>query len=532
MSDIELAIYLLFGAVIAAIISQRYRRPIELCLLIGSLAISLVPGLPHKSLDTELVFLIFLPPILFSAAYFTSWRDFKYNIRPIALLAIGLVVATTWSVAVTIHYLIPGIGWPLAFLLGATVSPPDASAATALTKQLGIPRRLVTILEGESLLNDATALVCFRFALAAVLGGTFSLQESIVGFFSVSLGGIACGLLVAWLSFKLVLQLEDTKAATLLTIVTSFIAYLVAEKMHVSGVISTVAAGLYAGRTFPVVATAQLREDALAIWGILLLAINAFVFALIGFQLPEVLAAVQHYPIRDLGIYCLALIGIVMLVRFVWIYPATYIPRLLSKKLATRDPAPPWRMPFILSWTGMRGIVSLAAALSIPYALPDGSPLPHRSLIIFLTFVVIVGTLIIPSITLPYLMRLLKIKADGENHREMAIARVRMTERALSYLKEEAESEGTPAHILNLFMSRYERQICRLTPNLSDMAYSELDLDEQQARRLLLRTLELEHTELLAIRREALIHDEVFHELTRELDREELRIKGNTRAVY
>jgi len=522
---IDTALILLLGATLTVAVAPRTKMPTDVLLLLGSLVLGLLPGLPRVSLHPEIVFILFLPPILFAAAYFTSWRDFKANIRPIALLAVGLVLFTSTAVALVAMALIPGMTWPVAFALGAIVSPPDASAATAITRKLGVPRRLVTLIEGESLVNDATALVVFRFALAAAMTGAFSLKVAALKFLWVGLGGVATGLFVGNAGIWLYRKIADTKAQILLSFLTAFGAYIFGELLGVSGVISTVTAGLWFGRCIPAIGTAQVRVEAQACWDLVLFVINAWVFALIGLQLPTVLEALQEYSPGWLAFQGLAVSAAVMAVRFLWIFPAAYLPRRLFPVLARRDPMPSWQSLVVLSWTGMRGIVSLAAALALPTVLPSGAAFPHRDLLIFLTYCVILTTLLIPALTLPALLRRLGLKADDARLREETRARIASVRAVLDQAGVlRGDGRYAAAHIDSL-EKRYGHRLKILESNLTDQPYSPLVDEDQRLRRLLREVVRLEREALVGLRRGGEIHDEVFHLISRELDLEELRLR-------
>jgi len=526
MHLIEATLLLLFLTTLAVPWARRTGLPTEIVLVLGSLVLSLIPGLPPLILDPTVVFTLFLPPILFAAAYFTSWRDFKKNRRPIFLLAFGLVLFTTTLVAVATRALGLGVSWPAAFLLGAIVSPPDASAATAIIKKLGVPRRVVTIIEGESLVNDATALVAYRFALAAILTGSFSIGEAAVRFAVVTAGGVAVGLLVAIVGVFIVQRLNNSTAETTLTLITSFSAYILAERLGLSGVISTVAAGLYYGRRLPAVTTAQTHIEAEASWTTVLFIINGLVFTLIGLQMPAVIIGLEAYSWQQLAFYGLTIALVVIAVRFIWMFPATYLPRKLFPSIARKDPLPPWGVVTAMSWTGMRGIVSLAAALSIPLNLPSGEEFPFRNLLIFLTYVVILVTLLIPALTLPSLMRWLGIKDGGENRRDEIVARLALFKAVLRELDKLKGSPGFSVELIESTALRYERRVQTLQSNLEPTAFSPLFDEDQTLRHLTRSLLEAERKELEGLRRQAAIHDQVFFQLNRELDIEDTRLRG------
>jgi CPA1 family monovalent cation:H+ antiporter len=526
MRPIEAALILLFLATVTVPWARRMGLPTEILLVIGSLILSLLPGVPSLILDPTVVFSLFLPPILFAAAYFTSWRDFKRNRRPIFLLAFGLVLFTTTLVAASARALGLGMSWPTAFLLGAIVSPPDASAATAVIRKLGVPRRLITIIEGESLVNDATALVTYRFALAAIATGSFSLPSAILQFVLIAAGGAAVGWALATLGIVIVKRLNNATAETTLTLITAFAAYLVAEHLGLSGVIATVVGGLYYGRKLPAVTSAQTHLEGEASWSTVLFIINGLVFTLIGLQMPAVMRGLDHYSWQQLAFYGGTITIVVMAVRFIWMYPAAYIPRKLFPSIGRKDPMPSLGAITALSWTGMRGIVSLAAALSIPLTLPSGGEFPFRNLLIFLTYVVIITTLVIPASTLPALMRWLGIKDDGENQREETNARLALFNAGLRELNTLKGNSGIPAELLESTAERYERRIETLKSNLEPAAFSPLFDEDQVQRQLIKKLLDGERQELTNLRRAAAIHDEVFFRLSREIDIEETRLHG------
>ncbi len=371
---IETVLLLLLAATALAIAARRIGIPYPILLVLGGLALGFVPGLPRIELEPDIVFLLFLPPILFGAGYFTSIRDFKANLRAIGLLSIGLVLTTIVIVAVVAQTLIPGIGWPAAFALGAIVAPPDAVAATAIFQRLGVPRRVVTILEGESLVNDATALVAYRFAIVAAATGVFSLAEASISFVLVAAGGVALGLLIGMAAAAILRRIDDPVFSVVLTFLFPVAAYLPAEIFHLSGVLSTVAAGIYVGRNAPRSMSSSVRIAGTSAWQVLLFLINGTVFILIGVQLPSVLENLRggRTPLELIALAA-AISLTVILVRILWVFPATYVPRRLSAGIRNREPRPAPRNVFIVSWAGMRGVVSLAAALALPTTLSTGS---------------------------------------------------------------------------------------------------------------------------------------------------------------
>src|ERR1043165_3259458 len=382
----EIFVGLLLAVAVLALVARKLTIPYPILVVIGGLLLGLIPKLPKVRLDPELVFLFVLPPLLFPAALFTSWRDFRANLRPISLLAIGLVLFTTVAVAYLAHYFM-GLPLPAGFVLGAIISPPDAIAATAIAERLSVPRRIVTILEGESLVNDATALVAFRFAVAAVVTGSFSLAHAAGQFVIVAVGGILIGLAVGWLTAWIQKPIDDPPVEITISLLTPFAAYLPAEQLGVSGVLAVVTTGLYHGWRLPEITTSRTRLQAGPVWEMIEFLLNGFIFLLIGLQLPEVLRHLTGRSIPHLVWYAAVISLAVILIRMLWVFPATYLPRWLFKGLRERDPYPDWRHVAVVAWTGMRGVVSLAAALALPLTLANGSPVPRRALAPFLTFI-------------------------------------------------------------------------------------------------------------------------------------------------
>src|SRR5260221_8392726 len=421
----EIFVGLLLAVAVLALLARKLTIPYPILFVVGGLLLGLIPKLPKARLDPELVFLFFLPPLLFPAALFTSWRDFRANLRPISLLAIGLVLFTTVAVAYLAHYF---MALPLAagFVLGAIISPPDAIAATAIADRLKVPRRIVTILEGERLVNDATALVAYRFALVAVVTGSFSLAHASVQFFVVGIGGILVGLVAGWLGEQFHKRVDDAPIEITVSLLTPFVAYLAAERFGFSGVLAVVTGGLYLGMRMPELLSFRTRLRGGPVWEMVEFLLNGFVFILIGLQLPEVVSALSGHsiPVQRLVWYALFISLAVIVIRILWVFPATYLPRLLFKKHCKHDPYPKWQHVTIVAWTGMRGVVSLAAALALPNKIRDGSPFPGRDLILFLTFIVILATLVVQGWSLPLLIRGLGIKDDGSMEKAEREARL------------------------------------------------------------------------------------------------------------
>jgi len=421
VNEFEVVVLLLAVAVALAMLADYVRVPYPILLVVGGLVLSLQPWAPHYSLPPELVFLAFLPPLLYAAAYNTNWARFRQQIRAISLLAVGLVFFTTSAVAWAAHEFV-GLGWGPAFVLGAIVSPPDAVAAMAITRRVRVPAVVSTLLEGESLVNDASALVAYRIAVAAVVTGVFSLADATLQFAAISVGGVASGVagallvmgLHTWLNRK---KLADSKTTIAITLLTPYALYLPAERLHVSGVLAVVTAGLIVGanrrRLFP----DGLRVEARAVWETVDFVLNVLIFILIGFQLPAILDGLSaDYSPRTLVLDAAIVSGVVIVTRFLWIYPGAYLPRVFDRVLGlSTDPFPPWRTVTVVGWTGMRGVVSLAGALALPAKIDGGADFPNRDLIQFLTFWVIFATLVLQGLTLPLVIRVLGVHKHADH---------------------------------------------------------------------------------------------------------------------
>jgi monovalent cation/hydrogen antiporter len=524
----EIFVGLLLAVAILGLLARKLDISYPILFVVGGLAIAWLPGLPKITLNPEMVFLFFLPPLLFPAALFTPWRDFRANLRPILLLAVGLVLYTTVAVAYLAHYF---LNLPLAagFVLGAIVSPPDAVAATAIAKRLKIPRRIVTILEGESLVNDATALVAYHFAVLAVVSGSFSLAHASGQFFIVAIGGILVGLAVGWLAQQFHKRVDDAPIEITVSLLTPFVAYLASEQLGVSGVLSVVTAGLYLGWRMPQLVTFKTRLQAAPVWEMVEFILNGFVFILIGLQLPEVLSASagQKFPIKQLVVDALLISLAVILIRIVWVFPAMYLPHLINKKLRRLEPYPSGRQVTIIAWTGMRGVVSLAAALAIPLTLdqiPGHPPFPGRNKILFLTFVVILATLVVQGLSLPRLIRWLGIKDDGLMAKEERTARLKANRTALARLNELADRDPTKTEAMQRLRVEYEDHIRQVEEDESEGEGSPLRLFSAEFERLSREALQVERETILQLRNEDVIGDDVLRRIQRDIDLAEARL--------
>lgn len=419
MQSYEIVLLLLAVCVGLGLLARRMGIPDPILLVVGGLLLSFQPWIPRMPpLDPNLILLFFLPPLLYAAAFNTHWKSFRANLRAISLLAVGLVLFTAALVAVLAHEWL-GLPWAVGFVLGAIVSPPDAVAALAVTRGVKVPDIVTTILEGESLVNDAAALVACRSAVGVVMGTAFSAMDASVNFVIVSVGGIAIGLFGAWLAMRFHrwltrYELADAKLTITITLLTPFAIYLPAEHLHVSGVLAVVTAGLWVGQRCESLFSEEIYLEATAVWEMVEFLLNSLIFILIGFQLPTILESLDdRYTLGELSLYSLGISALVIVARFVWVFPGAYWPRWIDRNVFGKDaPPPPWENVFVVAWTGMRGVVSLAAAMALP------EKFPHRELLQFLTFWVIFVTLVGQGLTLPFVIRKLGVGRLAEEEKE------------------------------------------------------------------------------------------------------------------
>lgn len=504
-------------------LARRLLVPYPILLVLGGLALGFVPGLTPLVLAPELVFLVFLPPILWAAAYFSSLRDLRANIRPIGLLAFGLVLTTTFAVAAVARLLMPGIGWAEALALGAIVSPPDAVAATAIGRRLAIPRRVVAILEGESLVNDASALVIYRAAVGAAVTGVFVLGDALADFVYAGLVGVAIGLLVGYLARRAMAALEDSFVEIAITLLSPYIAWVAAEQVHASAVLACVAGGLYIRRYYSAVAAPATRIQARAVWDQLIFLLNGFIFILIGLQLGvlhDTLPPGRATPVLGWAV-AVSLTAIV--VRLIWVPVGTWLPRRLSRRIRETDPAPRPKAVFLVAWIGMRGIVSLAAAMALPFETSAGTPFPYRTEIVLITFGVILATLVAQGLSLAPLVRWLGFTPEEDHLVEEAQAREQASAAALAALAAlEGEGWVHGGHVDRMRVFYHERQ--RRTSAIGGDDRERSAAEAAAYRRLRHQTLTAERRALVDLRNRGEIGDETLHRLEHELDVEALRI--------
>ena len=505
--------------VVAALLASApaLRVPYPILLVLGGLALGLVPGVPELELEPELVLFGVLPPLLYGAAFFTSLRDLRANARPIGLLAIGLVIVTTLGVALVAHAVVDGLTWPAAFVLGAIVSPTDPIAATAIARRLGVPRGLVNIVEGESLVNDGTGLVLYRVAVAAVVTGSYSLLETGGTFVVSALGGVAAGLVVGWLVRQVRRRLDNPPAEITISLMTGYLAFIPAELIGVSAVLAAVTAGVYLGWHTPELTTPQVRLQGEAVWEIVQYLLNALLFVLIGLQLPVVLDALGEIPVATLVGYA-ALVSLTVIgVRFAWVFVVLLAPRAVALRVES------WRDAVFVSWAGMRGAVSLAAALALPLQTDADAPFPGRDLILFLTFSVILVTLVGQGLTLPLVIRVLGLEEDGLEEREDAKARIRGAEAAIERLaeleREDWVREETAERMRGLYTFRADRFRARFGDDEDG-----IELRSRDFQRLRRELLDAERAAVLELRRTGTISNDVWLRVSRDLDLEDERL--------
>jgi CPA1 family monovalent cation:H+ antiporter len=527
MENVDIIVILLFGITFLAVLNKKRNFPFAIILVLSGIVISLIPGLPNISLKPDVIFLIFLPPLLYGAAWNTSWHDFKAAIRPISLASIGLVFFTTAAVAVAAHYMIPDFSWSLSFLLGAIVSPPDAVAATSITKGLGLHPRLIAILEGESLVNDASGLIAYKYALTAIMAGNFILWQAGLNFIWVAVAGIAIGLAIGYITY--IIQKKffcDPVLEVTLTFLTPFASYLLAEQVHVSGVLAVVTTGLFLSFRSAEIFSNESRIMAYAVWEVVLFILTALVFVLIGLQLRDVVKGISNYAWHSLVLYALVVSLVVIVVRFIWVVPAAMLPRILSKRIRETEPFDA-RNLVIFGWAGMRGVVSMAAALAIPLTLKDGSPFPQRDLVIYLSFCVILSTLMLLGFTLKWIIRKLKIDPYSLVAEEYEV-RTQVVSTAIAYIEDNLSL--TSEELLNNIKSKYEVKYNRLQKTdlpsnyfgggktLAGSIFNEFT-------KMQIDLIAIERNTIKQLHRRGKANEEILRKIERELDLEETRLK-------
>ncbi len=475
MQAVSIVLVLLYLVTLLAVLTKNWTIPYPTVMVLTGLAVSLVPNLPTVQLTPELVFLIFLPPLLYGAAWNISWSEFKKNAYPISMLAIGMVLVTTVAVAYIIKLLMPDWPWAAAFALGAIVSPPDAVAATSVTKMLPIPRRIIVILEGESLINDATGLVAYRLAVAAAAAsaaGEFTVVDTLLTFFESALGGVLIGFIGGWIAVTIHRQLDDPVIETTLTLLTPYAVYMPCEAMHVSGVLAVVTCGLFVSQRSDWLMSSSTRLHARAVWENVLFVLNGLTFIFIGLGLRDVTAGLGEGMWSFNAGVALAVLLATIVLRILFVFFAAYLPRWTWQRSRKDVSSPHWAHVWVVAWTGMRGVVSLAAALALPLEFP------RRELILFIAFAVILGTLVVQSLTLPMFIRRLKIGKSGRSKLEQELdARLAILATANTYLESHASNSEQGHRDLQYLRAHIELQADRIVTKLR-LELDDVPLDE------------------------------------------------------
>lgn len=533
IASLDIALGLLALLVAAAVLARRANFPEPLLFVLAGIAASYVPGVPTVFLEPELVLNVFLPLLVYAAAIRMPYREFRANLRPIGFLAIGLVFFTTVGVAVLAHAIVPEISWAAAFALGAIVSPPDTVAAGSVLGRLPVPKRIAVILQGEGLVNDVSALTIFRFAVLAAISGSFSLAHASLAFVAALAGGAIYGFLIGWLALRVRALLVDSRLETTVSLITPFVAYLLPEHFGSTGVLATAVAGMVVNAKAPHSISAGTRLHAMPIWEMIDFWLNGLLFLLLGLQLKVVLSMVPANALASYATVAVA-IGIAAIVlRFVWVYLIVYAPRLWGGE---GDTSPRRNAVFMISWTGMRGAVSLAAALSLPLTVAGGAPFPARDLVIFATFAVILITLVVQGSTLPFLIRRLGLDREGqvEDHRSTAVeyqARVRVLEAGMKRLEELVRARKISPE----WGARQRRELRERVQTYKRHGAARVNVDARSLAQAELQGLvesgEAQRAEMLRLRREGKIDDHILHRIERDLDQQELRLQSRIETL-
>jgi CPA1 family monovalent cation:H+ antiporter len=527
--EIQTLVLLLFVIAAVGVVARRWNIPPPILLVLTGVLLALVPGLPAVRLAPELVLLLVLPPLIYSSAVAMSWREFRFNLRPISLLAVGCVVFTTIAAAAATHWLL-GLSWPVGFVLGAIVSPPDAVAPLAIARRMLLPRRILVILEGEGLANDATALILYRFAIVAVSAGAFSLGTAAGEFALIIAGELLWGIAVGWLMLRVRRWVAEPQIEILLSILTPFVAYWPPAELGGSGVLATVVAGLYVSWNGSSMISAATRLQGIFFWDVLVYLIEGLVFLITGLQARTFIMGLGAYSLSALAGSAAVVSVTVILARFVWMYPATYLPRWLVPAIARNDPAPPWQWPFVLGFTGVRGIVSLAAALAIPFTMDDGRPFPDRDLILFLTFAVILVTLVGQGVTLPAVIRWLGLAKAGArelqtDRSEELLARHGAIEAATERLDQLAAERQLPADVVRALRTKLGDRLRHFEP--ARRHGENEDNRTAAADEVELALITAERERINELYRRGTLKDEARRRLERELDLREANLASH-----
>jgi CPA1 family monovalent cation:H+ antiporter len=516
---------LLVAVTVLSALARRLALPYPIVLVIGGALFGFIPGVPAVKLDPNVVLVIFLPPLLYGAAFFANLNDMRANLRGLTLTSVGLVLVTMCAVAVVAHELIAGLPWAAAFALGAVVSPTDPLAGAAIMRRLGVPRRLVSMVEGEGLFNDATALVAYRVAVAAVVSGSFSLADAGLEFVAGALGGIAIGLVVGWAIAEIRRRVNDTQLSVTVSLLSGYAAFIPADALGASGVLAAVTTGIYMGIRGPSIIDARTRLQGFMVWDILDFLLNAALFVLVGLQLRPVVDSLGGYSAGTLAGYALAVSAVVIAVRVAWLFSLPYVIRALDRRPSQRARRVGAGPRFVIAWAGTRGAVSLAAALAIPLTTDAGAPFPARDLLIFLTFTVIFATLVLQGLTLPAVIRFLRVHGDESEDEEELRARLAAARAALDQLDALGDEDWTRDDTVERMRRLYEyrkRRFAARAGKIEDDGYEDRSLAYQQ---LVQSVLAAQREALVRLRNEGTISNEVMNRVVREMDLEESRLE-------
>jgi monovalent cation/hydrogen antiporter len=522
ITHLEMILGLLAVVAGLGVLARKVQVPHSIVLVLAGLALGWIPGIPQVGLSPELFLLILLPPLIYPSAVSLPWREFRANFRPISLLAVGLVLATMLGIGFIAHGGISELPLGSALVLGAIVSPTDPIAATAIAQRMKVPRRIERVLESESLVNDSTGLVVYQLSVAAVVTGSFSYGHATLECLKMAGGGMAWGLVTGWVVVQIQKRIDDPPIETTISLLTPFAAYLVADQLHFSGVLAVVATGLYVGWNSPLMHTAQTRLQAAPFWRMVQFMLNGVVFLLVGLQLPDIVQGMRTTSVFRVAWEAALISAAVIVIRLLWVFPVAYVPRWLFAGLPRHDPFPDWRHVALVAWTGMRGPVSLAAALGLPQLTQHGEPFPARDSIQFLTYAVILATLVVQGLTLPRVIGWLKISGADETEREEHEARLKTGQAVLQHLEQLKGKE--PARVLEKLQAEYTERVHQVESSADQNGEDESTTEAAAHCRLQGEALQIQRQTLLDLRNRHVINDEVLRRIQHELDLAEDRL--------
>ena len=518
---VEMVVLLLLLFVVAfGALAKRLEVPYPIVLVVAGALLGFIPGIPRIALDPDIIFFVVLPPLLYAAAWTTSWREFRFNLVSILLLAFGLVFFTVLGVAAGAQWLFAGFTWNMGIVLGAAVAPTDALAATSIAKRIGLPKRITDILEGESLVNDASGLLALEFGIAMLVRNeTFTVGDAALRLAYLTVAGLAVGLATGWIVDHLERRIDDGPIEIVISILVPYAAYFAADRIHASGVLAVVACGVYLSRRSYLLFSPGVRLQAWAVWDALSFILNGLVFVLIGLQLPYVLSGIHRFSFATLALYGALFSGLVIALRLIWIFPGAYLANWIRTRILHQDvERPPARAILILGWTGMRGVIALAAAIALPQTLADGAPFPQRDLIIFLAFSVIFVTLVLQGLTLPPLVRALGLAGESGPNLEEEAARREIVEAALAHLEELRKKDESEFDAMYEDLTGHYRQRLAALTGQDDAKNGVSPQHHKRLSRISRELLRIERCTAVRLRNEGNIDDEILRELERELD--------------